>query len=881
MDRKFSQLPTVSPENISGDDLVVILTANGENATATISTIAQGLSENEVTKESLGLGNVDNTADAHKPVSQAQQNALDLKADKTELEGLATNGQLESLASQTSLALGTKASTEELNAGLAQVNQRIDNLSPGEGGGVSEARVNEIVEAAIEPLATTVALNEGLAGKADTSALDGLASQTYVDEAIAAIPPGGDGVSQEQVDQSISTAIAPLATTEALTEGLATKANVGDLEGLATNESVAQAVNGLATQTYVDEAIAAIPPGGDGVSQEQVDQSIATAIQPLATTDALTQGLAGKADSTALNNYVTASQFTEDMALKADASALEGLTTDAEFQQLSELVGSKADASMLDAYATSQALTDGLATKANVGDLEGLATSESVAQAVTGLASESYVNQKLSDLVGEAPEAMDTLKEISAALADNADFAGTMTQQLALKADKTELVPFALKTEVTSEIEAAVAGTIHLASQATEGQVPVFVGDEWISTDKKKLKLFWVDSANNVVFRNGTYDFPFANIQDAVNAAAASAVGVVIMVVGGGTYAGFTINGLLNLHVQGYGTNDSHQTKVIGKITITGANTTRLKFKDLQVQAAAVGELALEVQGGAGRHYFENVTIEYASGGNVSQPLVEFNGSYANWYDLFNCSWNGQVKFAGTPNANAAFYVRSGNGGNMNIVQEAPVNIFLTNCTRMGYVKHIGGVLAMHNVIAWTGLAGNAIDSTSDTGELRIGFSDFSKAAGGFVKINKTGQAGYRLVFTNHDVANDVLVGTKMNDGGSVDTLADVLKAVRPVITVAATEFGEGGGIVRLSFETTNGYSMSAVALNLRYKKTADANWTDIAPQAFSDGLLQYDFVVQQIDDGVDYQIQGYLTDSNAPNVQVYSPVATFNHPAG
>lgn len=36
-----------------------------------------------ITKEDVGLGNVDNTADAQKPVSQPQQTALDAKADKT------------------------------------------------------------------------------------------------------------------------------------------------------------------------------------------------------------------------------------------------------------------------------------------------------------------------------------------------------------------------------------------------------------------------------------------------------------------------------------------------------------------------------------------------------------------------------------------------------------------------------------------------------------------------------------------------------------------------------------------------------------------------------------------------------------------------------
>lgn len=42
-----------------------------------------GSGTGNLTKESVGLGNVDNTSDADKPVSTAQQTALDLKLDKS------------------------------------------------------------------------------------------------------------------------------------------------------------------------------------------------------------------------------------------------------------------------------------------------------------------------------------------------------------------------------------------------------------------------------------------------------------------------------------------------------------------------------------------------------------------------------------------------------------------------------------------------------------------------------------------------------------------------------------------------------------------------------------------------------------------------------
>ena len=51
----------------------------------------------QVTKVQVGLGNVDNTSDVDKPVSTAQQTALDLKVDKILGKGLSTNDLTDNL----------------------------------------------------------------------------------------------------------------------------------------------------------------------------------------------------------------------------------------------------------------------------------------------------------------------------------------------------------------------------------------------------------------------------------------------------------------------------------------------------------------------------------------------------------------------------------------------------------------------------------------------------------------------------------------------------------------------------------------------------------------------------------------------------------------
>ena len=62
----------------------------------------------------------------------------------------------------------------------------------------------------------------------------------------------------------------------------------------------------------------------------------------------------------------------------------------------------------------------------------GLASKSSL----VGLATTSYVDGRIKHVVGTAPEALDTLGEIAAALNDNKDKIGTIVNQISTKADK-------------------------------------------------------------------------------------------------------------------------------------------------------------------------------------------------------------------------------------------------------------------------------------------------------------------------------------------------------------------------------------------------------------------------------------------------------------
>lgn len=68
------------------------------------------------------------------------------------------------------------------------------------------------------------------------------------------------------------------------------------------------------------------------------------------------------------------------------------------------------------------------------------ATEGYVDTAVSGLATTNYVDNAVANLVDTAPGTLDTLNELAAALGDDPNFATTMTNSLATKADKSQTV---------------------------------------------------------------------------------------------------------------------------------------------------------------------------------------------------------------------------------------------------------------------------------------------------------------------------------------------------------------------------------------------------------------------------------------------------------
>ena len=118
----------------------------------------------EVTAEQVGLGNVDNTSDINKPVSTAQQAALNEKVDKTlRINGYALSDGDVSLG-KSDVGLGNVDNTSDINKPVSTAQQAaIDTVS----GSVSELRddfenSSEVTAQALGELNTTAELFKGL-----------------------------------------------------------------------------------------------------------------------------------------------------------------------------------------------------------------------------------------------------------------------------------------------------------------------------------------------------------------------------------------------------------------------------------------------------------------------------------------------------------------------------------------------------------------------------------------------------------------------------------------------------------------------------------------------------------------------------------------------
>jgi hypothetical protein len=113
-------------------------------------------------------------------------------------------------------------------------------------------------------------------------------------------------------------------------------------------------------------------------------------------------------------------------------------------------------------------------------------TRDKIAEAaVGGIDIEEYVTEKIAGIIDSAPEALNTLNELAAALGDDPNFATTIATQIGNKADKTSLGTLATKSTVAkSDLATGVQTSLGKADTAlqsyteTDPTVPAWAKEE-------------------------------------------------------------------------------------------------------------------------------------------------------------------------------------------------------------------------------------------------------------------------------------------------------------------------------------------------------------------------------------------------------------------
>lgn len=417
------------------------------------------------------------------------------KANASDLTALATKDEVNQADERIKADLAKKVYAEE-GKGLSTndftnaLKAKLENMASGAGGSASLDDVKETVESEVKKSIGALNLDTRFSGKADvtelanyvtttvfngyktevTAALGEKATTIQVNAAVAGLisETTADGkyvlkgdlatlkteVEGKATAADITAALAPYATTKALTDSLATKADASALTGFATTESVSETLKGYATK----EDIRGIATSGAIKSiQDTLDtKADKTQLSSLATKAEVTTALANKVDTSVLANYETKANLTDKLSQKADASALTGLArssdltalaTKQEVQTLATAVSGKADASALTTLATKQELTDGLATKAESSALTGLATKEEL----SGL--RTIVDDK-----------------IDSSELDDYETTAEVDRKLGLKADASSLANYETKTDLTTRL-AGYATKEDIKGIATDGAI--------------------------------------------------------------------------------------------------------------------------------------------------------------------------------------------------------------------------------------------------------------------------------------------------------------------------------------------------------------------------------------------------------------------------
>ena len=446
-----------------------------------------------ITKSMVGLGSVDNTSDAAKPVSTATQTELDLKAN---LASPTFTGSVAGITS-TMVGLGNVDNTSDSSKPISTATQTALDLkapiaSPtftGTVGGITKAMVGlNLVDNTADlskPIstATQTALDDKLASATAATTYAPIASPTFTGT-VAGVTKAHVGLGN--VD---NTADADKPVSSAAQTALNLKANLASPTFTGTVAGITKAMVGLSD---VDNTSDSNKPVSTA-QQTALDLKADLASPTFTGTVTLPSGTV--TSSMILDGTIA----TADIADSAITSAkiADGTIVDADINASAAIAQSK-----ISGLSTSLGLKADLASPA----LTGTPTAPTAAASTntTQIATTAFVRAEVAALVGSAGSTLDTLGEIATALGNDASLSTTLTTSIGLKAP-TASPTFTGTVTVPS---GAVLGTPTSVTLTNATGLPVSTGVSGLGTGIATALAVNTGSAGAPVLFNGALGTP-------------------------------------------------------------------------------------------------------------------------------------------------------------------------------------------------------------------------------------------------------------------------------------------------------------------------------------------------------------------------------------
>jgi hypothetical protein len=294
--------------------------ANGvdaENIQGTLPVAKGGTGVGSITalKSSLGIDQVNNTADANKPISTATQTALNTKVDKVTGKELSTNDYTNAEKTKLAAITGTNTGDQDLS-GLATSTALATkaNISDVTNSLALKANTTDVTTA-LAGKANTTEVTAGLAGKVDKVTGKELSSNDYTTAEktkLAAITGTNTG-DQDLSSLATTAALAAKANTSDVTSSLALKANTTDVTtALAGKANTTEVTTGLAGK--VDKVT------GKELSSNDYTTTEKNKLAAISGTNTGDQDLSGLATTAALAGKANTTDVTTALATKANTT---------------------------------------------------------------------------------------------------------------------------------------------------------------------------------------------------------------------------------------------------------------------------------------------------------------------------------------------------------------------------------------------------------------------------------------------------------------------------------------------------------------------------------------------------------------------------------